>query len=266
MIISPGSQPLIRRRKKSVLGFTLIELVVALAVVGLLLGAILTPLATQFRVRTLKEAERNLKEVREALIGFAMTNSRLPCPDDPADGVDGSEDYTNNVSPTRDTCSTYDGYLPWVTLGVSSADVWGRLYRYGVNQEFIQSTSPGTPCVALDDMLGLCDAANLNVIDRASNKSPITLTSNAAAVIVSLGSNGYGGRDTDGNTLVAPTGADELENTNGDVNFVRRNYSLGAGTCSDTGGTTPLCEYDDLVTWIPESVLKSRLVEAGRLP
>lgn len=247
-------------------GFTLIELVVVIAIIGLLLGAVLTPLATQYKVRKNQEAERSLTDIRAALVGFAMTNGRLPCPDDPANGVVGVEDYTNNAPPTRDTCSQYEGYLPWVTLGIPPTDGWGRLYRYRVNQEFIQTTSPGTPCATLDDMLGLCDSADITVIDRASDKTSITLTSNAAAVVVSLGGNGFGGRDLDGNTLVAPTGADELDNTDGDTTFVKRGHSPGASTCDDESGTSPFCEYDDLVIWIPESMLKSRLVEAGRLP
>lgn len=258
MIISPGSQPLIRRRKKSVLGFTLIELVVALAVVGLLLGAILTPLATQFRVRTIKAAERNLSEVKEALIGYAMTNRRLPCPDSDST-PDGKENPTGGG-----TCTALEGFLPWNTLGVDAADVWGRLYIYRVAPEFTHPTDPGM--LPASDQLDLNDTGNIKIIDRASDKSEITLTTTAAAVIVSVGGNGYGGRNTDGNTLAAPTGADELENTDDDVKFVRRNYSIGAASCSDTGGSNPFCEYDDLVTWIPEPLLKSRLVEAGRLP
>lgn len=251
---------------RSVAGFTLIEIVIVIAIVGLLLGAVLTPLATQYKVRKNQEAERSLTDLRAALGGFAMTNGRLPCPDDPADGVDGLEDYTDNVSPTRDTCGQYEGYLPWVTLGVPPTDSWGRLYRYGVNQEFIQTTAPGTPCATLDDMLGLCDPANLTVSDRDSSKNAVTLASNAAAVVVSLGGNGFGGRDLDGNTVVAPTGADELENTDGDAVFVRRGHSPGASSCSDTSGTNPFCEFDDVVIWIPEALIKSRLVEAGRLP
>ncbi|MDH3314665.1 MAG: prepilin-type N-terminal cleavage/methylation domain-containing protein [Gammaproteobacteria bacterium] len=258
MIDVPFSAGKVAPRRKSGAGFTLIELVVVLAVVGLLLGVIMTPLATQFRVRTIKAAERNLSDVKEALIGYAMTNRRLPCPD-----TDSTPDGQENPL-GGGTCTALEGFLPWNTLGVDASDVWGRLYIYRVSPEFTHPTVPGTPPAA--SQLDLNDSGNINIVDRASDKSEITLTTTAAVVIVSLGGNGYGGRDTDGNSLVAPTGADELENTDSDVKFVRRNYSIGAATCSDTAGTTSFCEYDDLVTWIPEPLLKSHLVEAGRLP
>ena len=250
------------RRKMPVSGFTLIELVVALAVIGLLLGAIMTPLATQFRVRTLKEAERNLNDVKAALVGYAMTNRRLPCPDTDTN-PDGLENPIGGG-----TCTAQEGFLPWNTLGVDASDVWGRLYIYRVSPEFTFQTNPGALPAA--SQLDLNDTGNITVVDRASDKSEVVLagstTGFAAAVIVSVGANGYGGQDTDGNALAVPTGGDEIENTDADTKFVRRNYSLGAGSCSDTSGSNPFCEYDDLVTWIPEPLLKSQLVQAGRLP
>ncbi len=258
MILLSSSPRQVQLLEKSRRGFTLIELVVALAVIGLLLGAIMTPLATQFRVRTIKEAERNLNDVKQALIGYAMTNRRLPCPDTDST-PDGQENPIGGGN-----CSALEGFLPWNTLGVDASDVWGRLYIYRVSPEFTHPTVPGSPPAG--SQLDLNDPGNINVVDRASDKTEINLTTSAAAVIVSLGGNGFGGTDTDFNTLAAPTGADEQENTNADVKFVRRNYSIGAATCSDTAGTTPFCEYDDLVTWIPEPLLKSQLVQAGRLP
>ncbi len=246
------------QRTKAGSGFTLIELAVAIAIIAMLLAAIITPLATQLKVRTLKEAERTLHDVEDTLIGYAMTNRRLPCPD-----TDTAPDGLENP-PGGGACAASEGLLPWNTLGVDASDVWGRLYRYRVSPEFTFQTVPGAPPAA--SQLDLNDPGNITVVDRASDKSEITLTTTAAAVIVSLGGNGFGGRDTDGNTLAAPTGGDELENTDSDVKFVRRNYSLGAAACSDSVGATPFCEYDDLVVWIPEPLLKSQLVEAGRLP
>lgn len=250
------------RRKTRVAGFTIIELVVGIAVIGLLLGAIMTPLATQFRVRTLKEAERNLNDVKQALIGYAMTNRRLPCPDTDTN-PDGLENPIGGG-----TCSAAEGALPWNTLGVDASDVWGRLYTYRVSPEFTHQTSPGS--LPAGSQLDLDDTGNITVVDRASDKSEIVLagstTGFAVAVVVSFGANGYGGQDTDGNALAVPTGADEIENSDGDAKFVRRRYSAGADSCSDTGGSNPFCEYDDLVVWIPAPLLKSQLVQAGRLP
>ena len=38
------------------------------------------------------------------------------------------------------------------------------------------------------------------------------------------------------------------------------------GSCSDSTGTDDYCEFDDLVGWVPPSLLISRMVSAGKLP
>ena len=70
-------------------GFTLIELSIVLLVVGLLLGAVMMPLATQYRIRQTREAQQQIEVVRQALIGFAQSQGRLPCPDTDRPGPDG---------------------------------------------------------------------------------------------------------------------------------------------------------------------------------
>jgi prepilin-type N-terminal cleavage/methylation domain-containing protein len=245
-------------------GFTLIELVLVIGIIGLLLGAVLTPLATQVQQRKVKEAENGLADIREALIGYALAKGRLPCPDndDPPDGVG------NPVSggPCNDPGGgdPLEGFLPFGELGVTPVDGWGRRYLYRVTSEYTYATVPGS--VPAVDQLDLGDAGDITIKDRASDKSEIVLASTAAAVVVSLGRNGYGGRDLDNNTLVAPTGTDELENTNFDATFVKRGHSPEASPCSDTPGASAFCEYDDLVIWIPDSLLKGRLVAANQLP
>lgn len=239
-------------------GFTLIELILVIGIIGLLLGAVLTPLATQVQQRRVKETENNMADVREALIGYALANGRLPCPD-----TDATPDGAGNPV-TGGPCTALAGFLPFQDLGVLPVDTWGRRYLYRVTSEFTYTTQPGA--VAAASQLDLNDAGDITINDRASDKSTVTVASTAAAVVVSLGQNGYGGQDLDNNTLVVPTGTDELENTDGDGVFVRRGHSPQASPCSDTAGTSAFCEYDDLVIWIPDSLLKGRLVAANQLP
>ena len=61
-------------------GFTLIELAIVLFVVALLLGGMLLPLAGQQDIRNFGDTQKILIESRDALLGFAMANDRLPCP------------------------------------------------------------------------------------------------------------------------------------------------------------------------------------------
>ena len=91
-------------------GFTLIELAVVIAIVALLLGALLVPLATQVQGRNIKETQRSLKEIKEALLGYAVTQGRLPCPDTDRDGL---EDCA-----VANPWDVLEGFLPWQDLTV----------------------------------------------------------------------------------------------------------------------------------------------------
>lgn len=256
-------------------GFTLVELAVVIAIVALLLGALLTPLATQHQLRKNKEAERELREIKEALIGFAVTNGRLPCPD-----TDASPDGIENPPPPGvPPCTAEEGLLPWQTLGVAATDPWGRIYRYRVSPEFTFPVQTGTPA-ATPGQFDLFDVGTVVIHTRGDNpalggggeqKEDIVLTSDAAAAVVSHGSNGSGGIWLDANTIdPANAGTDEFVNSDGanlSPHFYARQITLPAtGGCSDTAEGSAFCEFDDLAIWIPRVVLINRMVEAGRLP
>ncbi len=61
-------------------GFSLIELAIVLFIVSLLIGGLLMPLSAQNEIRGRQETDKALANIREALIGFAVVNGRLPCP------------------------------------------------------------------------------------------------------------------------------------------------------------------------------------------
>ncbi len=61
-------------------GFSLVELAVALAIIALLLAGALIPLSTQIDVRNGADTQRSIESIRDAIIGFAQANGRLPCP------------------------------------------------------------------------------------------------------------------------------------------------------------------------------------------
>src|SRR5258706_15799013 len=61
-------------------GFSLVELAVALAIIALLVAGAMIPLSTQMDVRNSADSQRSMESIREAIIGFAQANGRLPCP------------------------------------------------------------------------------------------------------------------------------------------------------------------------------------------
>lgn len=247
-------------------GFTLIEVAVVIAIIGLLLGALLVPLATQVQATKIKATDKSLEEIREALLGFAITNGRLPCPDT---GTDGIEDGGGAA-----VCNNQQGTLPYASLGVAPLDAWGRRYTYRVTAEFTRNPVPGSVCVAVppDNRLGLCDVGDITISGRVTDpnvndKVERNLGVASAAVVVSHGPNGLGGSDLNGVAMAAvAAGTDEAENANADAVFQFRSVSPPQGACSETDVAQPFCEFDDRVIWLSPNVLFNRLVTAGVLP
>src|ERR1700740_2544337 len=94
-------------------GFTLAELAVVLGIVGLLLGGLMVPLAAQTDIRYRSDTEKALADIREALIGFAIVNGRLPCPADrsiaTATTNAGAEATTGSGTSLTCACTTSNG-------------------------------------------------------------------------------------------------------------------------------------------------------------
>ncbi len=244
-------------------GFTLLEMAIVLMIVGLLLGGMLVPLQAQMDQRNNADTQKALSDIKEAIIGYALANGRLPCPAVPStptgqtvSGVSAgaSVPFSSNV------CSILVGVLPWATLGVNETDAWGHRYTYRVDTNFSDSNSSNTygsgcspnPAPA-NASFALCSPGTLNVLSASPSASPpgVTIAGNIPVVIISHGRNAAGAWTPLGTQLPASSNADELENSNGDSTFVSH---------------TPSTTFDDLVVWISPNILFNRMVAAGKLP
>jgi prepilin-type N-terminal cleavage/methylation domain-containing protein len=243
--------PQMRARLNRGNGFTLIEMAVAVFIIALLLGSILVPLATQVEQRQVSDTQKALDEIREALIGFAMTSGYLPCPDKTTGaGAGTANDGQEDVN--AGDCVALEGNVPWATLGVANSDVWGNRFRYRVAQNFARRSPLAVFTLATTSPIAVCTTAACAVRLTTVGDGP-------PALILSHGKNGLGAMSAStGAANLAPTSADELANTDGaDAIFVSR-------TITATGATAG--EFDDIVTWIPKTTLFSRMVAAGKLP
>ena len=229
-------------------GFTLVELAIVLIIVGLLLSSLVSPLTAQIDQRNYNETEQQITEIREALIGFAVTNGRLPRP---ATSVsDGAE---NPAACADDAACT--GFIPWTTLGVKRTDAWNKMVRYSVSPAYANATfsltTQGSKKIQTRDNAGAISYL-IGSAAACSASSPCS-----PAVIYSAGKNNWGVTE-DGTALAdaSTTNADEDANETATTLFFSRNQSA-----VPTGG-----EFDDIVTWIPPYVLMNRMVSAGKLP
>lgn len=239
-------------------GFTLLEMIIALAILGILLAGIMGPLSTKYEQSQRQETLDKLEEIKEALIGFALTNGRFPCPDTDNDG---DENRTGTDTDTDQACSTVTnfysaGQVPWLTIGVAQFDAWGETFSYTVTSDFADEIA-GAAQSATEISCGtatfgvsfeLCSVGNLD-IDDSTGTGANDVVSGVPVVVFSTAKHGLA---TQANS---DRSADENENTDADNLFVYRDLSTATGT-----------EFDDLMIWISPNVLKYRMVQAGRLP
>ncbi len=150
-------------------GFSLIEIAVVLFIIGLLMSGLLVPLSIQIDQNRIKATQRDLETIKEALLGFAIVNKRLPYP---ADAV--KNDGIENLNTCED-----EGDLPWATLGLDNRyDVWGHPFRYRVEEDFCNEIIYPTP------------VANLIVKNRQGEFLSNQNNSNIVAIIFSYSKDG----------------------------------------------------------------------------
>jgi|SRR5438132_3898733 len=280
-------------------GFSLVELAVALAIIALLIAGALIPLSTQMDVRNVADTRRSMESMREAIIGFAQANGRLPCPADgtiPAGGTDasgrpaGSEQLTPATLPPPSTaaCTNSFGVVPWTTLGVPETDGWGRRFSYWVSPIFAdgigvtpasaafnntfpiaQNPACNAPIpVPTQSSFALCSQGSFTVNTRKESDHSVTAVGLVLpAVIISHGKNGFGAYTPGGGPRRAvPAGTDEAANaTDAGTTFFSRTPTPSVSGCNDAAAG-PFCEFDDIVMMISSSALIARMVAAGRLP
>jgi prepilin-type N-terminal cleavage/methylation domain-containing protein len=225
-------------------GFTMVELAVALLVIGLLLGMMVIPLNTQIDQHRINETQKQASVIVEAILGFAVANGRLPCPATPTTASTTAGAGVENKPPLPATaCGIIEGVVPWATLGVQETDAWGRRFTYRVTPAFADDPTGG-----LQASFALGDNGNIDVYSGGAPS--VIIADNMAAIVVSHGKNGLGGFQTTGVQLVGAVG-DEAENVDADGDFISKIHEP---------------TFDDLLVWISPNVLKARMVAANRLP
>jgi prepilin-type N-terminal cleavage/methylation domain-containing protein len=240
-------------------GFTLVELAIALLIVGLLMVSAMLTLSAQFDQRNFEETRRRLEAAQELLISYALVNGRLPCPGT----ASGDEAGGGAVVCT----SNYGGFLPARTIGFQitdgagfGLDAWGNRIRYAVSATTWGTGARFTKRHVANDTTAAWSISQQPADLVVCSQSPavaaqvtcdagtsVTNQTTVVAIVFSIGKNGATGG----------TGTNEARNLDGNQLFVsRRPDPSGAA-----GG-----EFDDMFAWIPVGQLYSRMIAGGVLP
>lgn len=254
-----------RRRQR---GFTLIELAIVILIMGLILGGLAMPLATQRENARYRESSEQLSDIQKAVEGFAQVNGFLPCPATPASA--GAAAGGGGV------CTVQHGFVPATTLNIGGSrnsdnlllDAWGSPLRYSITNSDADAdgqwdfTSTGElrdvsmPSL-LPDLTVCSTSAGTTATTCGSTNT--TLSTQSPLVIYSLG------RD-----WPSFSSADQLENVGTSLGGgpSGASYPVAANIVFVSRGRSnqPGAEYDDLVRWVSANSLYSAMVSAGRLP
>lgn len=225
-------------------GFSLLEMALALVILSLMMGWLMTPLRVQHALQKYQQTEQRLYAAQQALIGHAIIYHYLPCPD-----TDQPPDGWENVSANQ-SCAGDEGVLPWLQLGLVAADAWGRFFRYRADSTFTHHAQWFSVPAAEN-------ASNIQV--TGENGLLTSAPSRPAAIVLSHGENGLGGIQSvsggQAHAMAAPTHADEQENADGDLAFVDKAQQ-------QVGGAV----FDDRLVMLSPKILIQQMVQAQRLP
>ncbi len=263
-------------------GFSLIEIAVVLVIISVLATMVAIPLSSQLEQKRGEETRKQIELAKEALMGYAMANGRLPCPANSASN--GAASYCTLgtgacVATTvaivailaHGRCSDSNGLLPAVTLGVAPIDAQGfaidaweegsnmHRIRYAVSKfenpagtfpvtaaNGIRTATMDTVAMTTSEHLVIC-GTGLTAASSATACSAglTTLTDRAVAIVYSLGRNGT--------TAFADLSFDEKNNQGSNADIV-----FSAGNASAT--------FDDITSWISLNTLFAKMVQANKLP
>ena len=169
-------------------------------------------------------------DIIEALLGYAVSYKRLPCPDTNADGI---------AEPPP--CNNVENLLPWRTLGVPRTDKWGRPLRYRGDNTFTAAIPASANTTG-----------NISVNDGNGNTlTALDPTDRPVALIFSCGSNGMPDGDNDAN---GTANNNALCSNPGNANtvYTQANYIAGS--------------FDDILVWLPKDKLINTLIAANKWP
>jgi len=230
-------------------GFTLLEMVIVLAIMGYLLKSFIVPFGAHFEQGRYHQTEQLMHKVAEAIIGFAAAHERLPCPAG-----------TDTSGWERSSCpgALATGFVPAATLGLSAGvsdegyllDGWNRPIRYAVSVfDHPDRGSQGVPdFTSAGEMaaVGLRHLASgltvCRVLSGGACPRDQTVANELPFVLVSHGQEH------------SATGR-QIGNLDDDRIFISGAFSVEEQN-----------PFDDIVVWVSENVLIYEMLHAGVLP
>jgi len=239
-------------------GFTLLELSIVLAIIGIVIGGGLAITIGSLQASQYNATVAEMENIERALLNYSITFNRIPCPSDLTQ-TQGTTTYGVEAA-NRGTCfggtpsanfqapsGSVEGGIPTRTLQLPDNymyDGWGRKLRYAVDPTYTASKSlPAS-------VHSLCSTASAKAI-TVDDASGAARTTSGLYAIISHGANGHGAYTSAGVTLNAGSvNANELTNCHCNSSGATTTYQPTYVEMAPTQDpTTTLDNFDDLVTF-----------------
>ena len=254
-------------------GFTLLEMVIILGIVGSLLGAFFSFYQPTQIAQGNASTTQKTARIINALSSYALRNKVLPCPASPTETAAGSYGRANTSSAVCGSATGIGrGLIPYVDLGLSQDDIkdaFGRYLTYVVPNTM--TTNPGG-YAATNLLSKFCTAPASTSLIRVNRPSGV-IESNIIVALIAHGSEGIGSYNIDLEDSAkrsCPMGTEACQHneyldrqlgTNERKNAVdRTDNNVYIDTYSTQKGTT---HFDDDITYILGPNLLTRLGNTG---
>lgn len=226
-----------RRPPRPARGFTLVEIVVVLFILGIVISmavAITNALSASQRLST---TTTRLAAIDTAIVQYVMQQKRLPCP---ADGTlpSGNASAGIEVVPGAGGCSTNEanGVVPWRALGLAETDImdgWNRRMTYRIDPTLAKAS-------ALD--MSWCDPAGTGALSAGVCNNACTSTTLGSCTPPStyLSGKGLKVKNVAGTVVMDPGAAP----SNGAAYVVISAGSTGGGAYTSAGVLAPTTTTD----------------------
>jgi type II secretory pathway pseudopilin PulG len=276
-------------------GFTLAEIAIVFLIVALLIGGTVLTVSAQNDAREIADTQRTLEQAREAIIGFALRNGRLPCPAQ-GGGVAVETFCVEAIGPACTPTQAVQvhgrcfrnpgnlpagiGFVPAATLGIGPVETSAASANFGLLLDswlqpvrYVVSDVPAPPPSAANRKLFTAAGEMRNHLltpPPATTPDLLVCTTSAGAVPATPACGaGVPGFQTPAvvfstgkmQATLGPVGVDEVANVNNDRVFVSRPPT----TPINPALPAPNPGFDDLVLWVSPNILYNRLIAAGAI-
>lgn len=116
-------------------GFTLIEILLVLTIVGFIVGAGFSTFGSYIDNANQSHTKGNLEVTKRAMLDYVLVNRHMPCPDTDGDGLENRA--------TTFQCTANKGTVPYNDIGLGVAitrDEFNNVFGYGVNTDVTSAT------------------------------------------------------------------------------------------------------------------------------